>query len=46
VDYNQKQLNNARGWFTKAKGYSSSRAHAEGWLAHLDEQQRIQIPTH
>jgi tetratricopeptide (TPR) repeat protein len=46
VDYNQKQLNNARGWFTKAKGYSSSRAHAEGWLAHLDEQQRIQVPTH
>ena len=40
VTYNQKQLASARAWFSKAKAYSTSRAHAEGWLAHIDDQER------
>ena len=46
VNYNEKHLSNARDWFQKAKGYGASRSHAEGWLAHLDEDQRVPIPTH
>jgi tetratricopeptide (TPR) repeat protein len=38
--YNQKQPSTARVCFEKAKGYSASRSHAEGWLLHLDEEQR------
>jgi tetratricopeptide (TPR) repeat protein len=38
--YNQKQIGVARSWFGKAKGYSESRAHADGWIAHIDDEQR------
>jgi tetratricopeptide (TPR) repeat protein len=40
VSYNQKQLPAARSWFAKAKGYSSSRSHADGWLNHIDDEER------
>jgi len=42
---NQKQPALARTWFEKAKGYSTSRAHAEGWLIHIDEEQRSRTQT-
>jgi len=39
ASYNQKQTAAARTYFEKAKGYSASRAHAEGWLNHLEQDQ-------
>ncbi len=38
--YNQKEMSGARSWFAKAKGYSQSRTQAEGWLAHIENEQR------
>jgi tetratricopeptide (TPR) repeat protein len=40
ASYNQKQPALARTWFEKAKAYSTSRSHAEGWLIHIDQEQR------
>lgn len=43
VTYNQKQPEVATSWFNKAKGYSASRAHAEGWLAHIADEQKLSL---
>jgi len=45
ASYNQKQPGVARSWFEKARGYSASRSHAEGWLTHLDQEQRTKTQT-
>jgi tetratricopeptide (TPR) repeat protein len=38
--YNQKQVNEARSWFLRASEHSESRSQAEGWLQHIDSEQR------